>query len=111
MASELRYRHPIVDEHTLLIAVSQSGETADTIAAIRECKAHGARVLTIVNVVGSTVAKLGDYVMYTWAGPEIAVATTKGYTTQIAGRSPRRGTPSSSPALRTCPSARSAALT
>ena len=84
VASELRYRHPIVDEHTLLIAVSQSGETADTIAAIRECKAHGARVLTIVNVVGSTVAKLGDYVMYTWAGPEIAVATTKGYTTQIA---------------------------
>ena len=84
VASELRYRHPIVDEHTLLIAVSQSGETADTIAAIRECKAHGARVLTIVNVVGSTVAKLGDYVMYTWAGPEIAVATTKGYTTQVS---------------------------
>ena len=84
VASELRYRRPIVDEHTLLIALSQSGETADTIAAIRECKAHGARVLTIVNVVGSTVAKLGDYVLYTWAGPEIAVATTKGYTTQIA---------------------------
>ena len=56
VASELRYRHPIVDEHTLLIAVSQSGETADTIAAIRDCKAHGARVLTIVIVVGSTVA-------------------------------------------------------
>ena len=84
VASELRYRHPIVDEHTLLIAVSQSGETADTIAAIRECKAHGARVLTIVNVVGSTVAKLGDYVMYTWAGPEIAVATTKAYSAQLA---------------------------
>ena len=64
--------------------MSQSGETADTIAALRECKAHGARVLAIVNVDGSTVAKLGDYVMYTWAGPEIAVATTKGYTTQIA---------------------------
>ena len=84
VASELRYRHPIVDEHTLLIAVSQSGETADTIAAIRECKAHGARVLTIVNVVGSTIARISDDVIYTWAGPEIAVATTKGYTTQVS---------------------------
>ena len=84
LASEFRYRDPIVDEHTLMIIISQSGETADTIAAIRECKAHGARVLTIVNVVGSTVAKLGDYVMYTWAGPEIAVATTEGYTTQVS---------------------------
>ena len=84
VASELRYRDPIIDEHTLLIAVSQSGETADTIAALKECKARGARVLAIVNVVGSTVAKLADYVLYTWAGPEIAVATTKGYTTQVA---------------------------
>ena len=84
LASELRYRDPLVDEHTLLIVLSQSGETADTIAAIRECKARGAKVLSIVNVVGSTIAKLSDYVIYTWAGPEIAVATTKGYTSQIA---------------------------
>jgi len=84
VASELRYRDPIIDEHTLLIAVSQSGETADTIAALKECKSRGATVLAIVNVVGSTVAKLADFVLYTWAGPEIAVATTKGYTTQVA---------------------------
>lgn len=84
LASELRYRNPLVDEHTLLVAVSQSGETADTIAAMKECKARGARVLAIVNVVGSTIAKLADDVVYTWAGPEIAVATTKGYTTQVA---------------------------
>lgn len=84
LASELRYRNPLVDEHTLLIALSQSGETADTIAAMKECKARGARVLAIVNVVGSTVATLADHVIYTWAGPEIAVATTKGYTTQVA---------------------------
>ena len=84
LASELRYRNPLVDEHTLLVVVSQSGETADTIAAMKECKARGARVLAIVNVVGSTIAKLADDVIYTWAGPEIAVATTKGYTTQVA---------------------------
>ena len=84
VASELRYRDPIIDEHTLLIAISQSGETADTIAAIRECQSRGAKVLAVVNVVGSTIAKLADYVLYTWAGPEIAVATTKGYTTQVA---------------------------
>ncbi len=84
LASELRYRNPIIDEHTLLIVISQSGETADTIAAMRECKARGARALAIVNVVGSTIAKLADHVIYTWAGPEIAVATTKGYTTQVA---------------------------
>ena len=83
LASELRYRNPLVDEHTLLVVVSQSGETADTIAAMKECKARGARVLAIVNVVGSTIAKLADDVVYTWAGPEIAVATTKGYTTQV----------------------------
>ena len=84
LASELRYRNPLVDEHTLLVVVSQSGETADTIAAMKEGKARGARVLAIVNVVGSTIAKLADDVVYTWAGPEIAVATTKGYTTQVA---------------------------
>ena len=84
LASELRYRNPLVDEHTLLVVVSQSGETADPIAAMKECKARGARVLAIVNVVGSTIAKLADDVVYTWAGPEIAVATTKGYTTQVA---------------------------
>ncbi|NLV51070.1 MAG: glutamine--fructose-6-phosphate transaminase (isomerizing) [Clostridiales bacterium] len=84
LASELRYRNPIADEHTLLIAISQSGETADTIGAIKECRSRGASVLAIVNVVGSTIAKLADNVIYTWAGPEIAVATTKGYTTQLA---------------------------
>ena len=84
LASELRYRGPIIDKHTLLIVISQSGETADTIAAMRECKQRGARTLAIVNVVGSTIAKLADHVIYTWAGPEIAVATTKGYTTQVA---------------------------
>ena len=84
IASELRYRHPIIDEHTLVIVISQSGETADTIAALKECKNLGARTLAIVNVVGSTVAKMAHSVLYTWAGPEIAVATTKGYTTQLA---------------------------
>ncbi len=83
LASELRYNDPMIDNHTLLIVISQSGETADTIAALKECKARGARTLAIVNVVGSTVAKLADDVVYTWAGPEIAVATTKGYTTQV----------------------------
>ena len=84
LASELRYRNPIIDDSTLIIVISQSGETADTIAALKECKARGAVTLAIVNVVGSTIAKLADFVLYTWAGPEIAVATTKGYTTQIA---------------------------
>ena len=84
LASELRYSDPLIDEHTLLIVISQSGETADTIAALRECKARGAKTLAIVNVVGSSIAKLADRTVYTWAGPEIAVATTKGYTTQIA---------------------------
>ena len=84
IASELRYRHPIIEEHTLVIVISQSGETADTIAALKECKNLGARTLAVVNVVGSTVAKLAHSVLYTWAGPEIAVATTKGYTTQLA---------------------------
>ena len=84
LASELRYRNPLIDAHTLLIVISQSGETADTIAAMKECKERGAKALAIVNVVGSTIAKLADYTVYTWAGPEIAVATTKGYTTQLA---------------------------
>lgn len=84
LASELRYSNPLIDPETLVIVLSQSGETADTIAAMNECKSRGARTLAIVNVVGSTVAKLADDVLYTWAGPEIAVATTKGYTTQLA---------------------------
>ncbi len=83
-ASELRYGDIIIDKHTLLIALSQSGETADTIAAMRECKEKGAKTLAIVNVVGSTISKLADHTLYTWAGPEIAVATTKGYTTQLS---------------------------
>lgn len=84
LASELRYSDPLIDEHTLLIVLSQSGETADTIAAMKECKNYGAKTLAIVNVVGSTIAKIADHTLYTWAGPEIAVATTKGYTTQLA---------------------------
>ena len=83
LASELRYSDPLIDEHTLLIVLSQSGETADTIAAMRECQRRGAKTLAIVNVVGSTIAKIADCCLYTWAGPEIAVATTKGYTTQL----------------------------
>ncbi|MBQ4118236.1 MAG: glutamine--fructose-6-phosphate transaminase (isomerizing), partial [Oscillospiraceae bacterium] len=84
LASELRYSSPIVDEHTLLIVLSQSGETLDTICAMRELKDRGVHTVAIVNVVGSTIAKLADSVIYTYAGPEIAVATTKGYTTQVA---------------------------
>ncbi len=84
VASEFRYRDPLVDEHTLAIIISQSGETADTLAGLREAKRRGARVLSIVNVVGSTIAGESDDVLYTWAGPEIAVATTKGYTTQVS---------------------------
>ena len=84
IASEYRYRNPLVDEHTLFIAVSQSGETLDTLMSLREAKANGARVLSIVNVVGSSVARESDDVFYTWAGPEIAVASTKAYTTQLS---------------------------
>lgn len=84
LASELRYGEPQIDSGTLLIVLSQSGETADTIAAMKECQSLGARTLAIVNVVGSTIAKLADHTLYTWAGPEIAVATTKGYTTQLS---------------------------
>ena len=84
LASEFRYRDPIVDEKTLMIIISQSGETADTLAALREGKARGARILSIVNVVGSSIANESDDVLYTWAGPEIAVATTKAYSTQLS---------------------------
>lgn len=83
VASEFRYRDPFVDENTLFIAISQSGETLDTLAALREAKAKGARILSVVNVVGSSVARESDDVFYTWAGPEIAVASTKAYTTQM----------------------------
>ena len=84
LASELRYSDPLIDEHTLVIVLSQSGETADTIAAMKECKKRGAKTLAVVNVVGSTIANIADHTLYTWAGPEIAVATTKGYTTQVS---------------------------
>ena len=83
VASEFRYRDPFIDDKTLFIAISQSGETLDTLAALREAKAKGARVLSVVNVVGSSVARESDDVFYTWAGPEIAVASTKAYTTQL----------------------------
>lgn len=83
VASEFRYRDPFVDDKTLFIAISQSGETLDTLAALREAKGKGARVLSVVNVVGSSVARESDDVFYTWAGPEIAVASTKAYTTQL----------------------------
>jgi len=83
LASEFRYRNPLIDEHTLVIVISQSGETADTLAALREAKKLGAKILSIVNVVGSSIARESDHVMYTWAGPEIAVATTKAYSTQL----------------------------
>jgi len=84
LASEFRYMDPIVDGNTLVIVISQSGETLDTMAALREARRLGARVLSIVNVVGSSIARESDGVLYTWAGPEIAVATTKAYTTQLA---------------------------
>ena len=83
VASEFRYRDPFVNEQTLFIAISQSGETADTLEALREAKRKGARVLSIVNVVGSSVARESDDVFYTWAGLEISVASTKAYTTQL----------------------------
>lgn len=83
LASEFRYRNPIFEPDTLAIIVSQSGETADSLAALREAKENGIKVLGIVNVVGSSIAREADNVMYTWAGPEIAVATTKAYSTQL----------------------------
>ncbi len=84
LASEFRYSDPLVDENSLIIIISQSGETLDTMAAMREAKRRGGRVLAIVNVVGSSIAREADDVLYTWAGPEIAVATTKAYSTQLA---------------------------
>ncbi|APQ97615.1 glutamine--fructose-6-phosphate transaminase (isomerizing) [Clostridium botulinum] len=83
VASEFRYRNPFIDDKTLIIVVSQSGETADTLAVVREGKEKGARVLAITNVVGSSIAREVDDVFYTWAGPEVAVASTKAYTTQL----------------------------
>jgi glucosamine--fructose-6-phosphate aminotransferase (isomerizing) len=83
-ASEFRYRNPLVDEKTLAIVISQSGETADTLAALREAKRLGAHVLAIVNTVGSSIAREADDVIYTWAGPEIAVASTKAYIAQLS---------------------------
>ena len=84
IASEFRYRNPILQKGDICIIISQSGETADTLAALREAKQQGIKVLSIVNVVGSSIARESDDVIYTWAGPEIAVATTKGYTTQMS---------------------------
>ncbi len=84
LASEFRYRNPILEEGTLAIIISQSGETADSLAALREARRQGIKVLGIINVVGSSIAREADNVMYTWAGPEIAVATTKAYSTQLA---------------------------
>lgn len=84
LASEFRYSEPLVDENTLVITISQSGETLDTMAALREAKRLGGRTLAICNVVGSSIAREADDVLYTWAGPEIAVATSKGYSTQLA---------------------------
>lgn len=84
LASEFRYSDPIIGKDDLAIIISQSGETADTLAAMKEAKAKGAKILGIVNVVGSTIANLADSVIYTWAGPEIAVATTKAYSTQLS---------------------------
>ncbi len=83
LASEFRYRDPLVPENTLVVIISQSGETADTLAALRKAKEQGAKTLAIVNVVGSTIAREADYVFYTLAGPEIAVATTKAYSAQL----------------------------
>lgn len=83
VASEFRYRDPFVDENTLFIAISQSGETTDTLMALREAKSKGARILSVVNVVGSSIVRESDDVFYTYAGPEIAVASTKAYTTQL----------------------------
>ena len=83
IASEFRYRDPMLDEDTLVIVISQSGETADTVAALREAKKHGCKVMAITNVVGSAIARESDYVIYIWAGPEISVASTKAYTTML----------------------------
>lgn len=83
IASEFRYRDPLVDEKTLCIYISQSGETADTIAALRLAKSKKAKTLAISNVIGSSITREADYTVYTHAGPEIAVASTKAYTSQV----------------------------
>lgn len=83
IASEFRYRNPVIDDKTLVIVLSQSGETLDTLEAMKEAKRKGAKVIAITNVVGSSIAREADHVIYTWAGPEIAVASTKAYTTQM----------------------------
>ena len=83
LASEFRYSDPLITKNTLVLVISQSGETLDTMAALREAKSRGAHILSIVNVVGSSIARESDDVIYTWAGPEIAVATTKAYSTQL----------------------------
>ena len=83
VASEYRYRDPIVDDKTLVIVISQSGETSDTLAALKESRRLGAKTLAVTNVVGSSIAREAEYVVHTWAGPEIAVASTKAYTTQL----------------------------
>ena len=83
IASEFRYRNPVINDKALVIVLSQSGETLDTLEAMKEAKRHGARVVAITNVVGSSIAREADHVIYTWAGPEIAVASTKAYTTQM----------------------------
>ncbi len=85
VASEFRYRSPLIDQETLVVVISQSGETADTLAALREAKRLGAHVVAVTNVVGSSVSREAHDVIYTWAGPEIAVASTKAYTTQLVG--------------------------
>lgn len=84
IASEFRYRNPILGKNDLVVIISQSGETADTLAALRLAKAHGCRTLAVVNVVGSSIAREADGVIYTWAGPEIAVASTKAYSVQVS---------------------------
>ena len=83
IASEFRYRDPIINDRTLMMVISQSGETSDTLAALKESKRRGAKTLAVTNVVGSSIAREADQVIYTWAGPEIAVASTKAYTTQL----------------------------
>ena len=84
MASEFMYSDPVIDEKTLVIAVSQSGETIDTLEAVKYARLRGAKCLSVINVRGSSIARESDYVIYTSAGPEIAVASTKAYTTQLA---------------------------
>ena len=83
IASEYRYSNPLTDDKTLCIVISQSGETSDTLAALKEAKRHGAKSLAITNVVGSSISREADNTVYTWAGPEISVASTKAYTTQL----------------------------